>query len=420
MQNASLGSAFPVIAALLAGFGLLQMGNTLQGTLLAVRGGMEDFSPTLVGMIGGAFFAGMMAGSLAAGRIIRRVGKTRSFTAFASMASMLPLVHLLWVEPAAWVLARMLTGFCFAGLFMVVESWLNGSSTNEIRGQILSLYGMTGLVAGVIGQLLLPVADPGGHVLFVVVSIILTAAVLPVALSQAQPPPLSAEPLRINLFKLHAQAPFGISAAFLCGISAGGFFSLGPVLAASIGFDQQGIALFMAAGALGAAAMTWPLGALSDRMDRRTLMVGIALVAAAVLGAMALFTPSGASAWVYIGLVFVFGGLIVPSYSVVLAHVNDSVARSDFVAASGGMLIVQGAGAALGPIAIGAAMSAFGPRSLPWLTALAQALIALSGALLIMRRGAPARREDFKVQPPTPVGTELIAVDQRATADGGR
>lgn len=417
MPNASLRSALLVIAALLAGFGLLQMGNTLQGTLLAVRGGMEGFSHTLIGMIGGAFFAGMMVGSLVAGGIIRRIGKTRSFTAFASMASMLPLVHLLWVDAAGWVLARMLTGFCFAGLFMVVESWLNGSTTNEIRGQILSIYGMTGLIAGVAGQLLLPIADPGGYALFVVVSLILTTAVLPVALSQAQPPPRSTEPPRIDLLRLRAQAPFGVVAALLCGICIGAFFSLGPALAATIGFGHRGIALFMASGALGAAAMTWPLGALSDRMDRRALMVAVALAAAAVLAAMALFTHGGSMSWVYLALVFVFGGLVIPSYSVVLAHVNDSVAPSEFVAASGGMLILQGAGAAVGPLAFGAAMSAFGPRSLLWLTASAQALIALSGLWLIMRRAAPARNESFKVHPPTPVGTELIAADREAPVD---
>ncbi|MCK8786835.1 MFS transporter [Roseomonas sp. NAR14] len=416
MRSTPLASTLPVIAALLVGFGLLQMGNTLQGTLLAVRGGMEGFSPTVIGLIGGAFFAGMMAGSLAAGRMIRRVGKTRSFAALASLASMVPLIHLLWIDPVAWVAARALTGFCFAGLFMVVESWLNGAAANEVRGQILSLYGMTGLVAGVVGQLLLPVADPAGFVPFAVVSIILTIAVLPVTLSQAQAPATSGEPVRIDLLRLHAQAPFGVVAAFLCGVSVGAFFSLGPVLAGAIGFGQRGIALFMAAGATGAAAMTWPLGALSDRIDRRMLVVATALVAAAVLGAMALLTPAEAPSWLYLALVFVFGGLVVPTYSVVLAHVNDSVAPSEFVAASGGMLIVQGAGAALGPLAIGAAMTAGGPRSLLWLTVLAQALIALCGAWQMARRAAPARKEDFQVHPPTPVGTELVTVSRETVA----
>jgi MFS family permease len=410
-----LTSALPVIAALLLGFGLLQVGNTLQGTLLAVRGGMEGFSPTVIGTIGGAFFAGLILGSLVAGQLIRRVGKTRSFAALASMASMVPIVHLLWIDPAAWILARMLTGFCFAGLFVVVESWLNGAAVNEVRGKILSIYGMTGLVAGVAGQLLLPVADPDGYVLFTVVSLILTAAVLPLTLSQADPPPLPTGTLRINLRRLYAQAPFGLVAAFLCGVSTGAFFSLGPVLAQSIGFEHQGVAFFMAAGATGAAAMTWPLGALSDRMDRRLLVVTIAIVAAAVLAGIALFTPSGASAWVYFVLVFLFGGLVVPTYSVVLAHVNDSVPPSEFIAASGGMLIVQGAGAALGPLVIGAAMTAFGPRSLPALTVVAQALIVLFGAWQVRRHAVPTRRAEFQPQPPTPVGTELIAVSQERT-----
>jgi MFS family permease len=415
MQKAFLTSTLPVVSALLTGFGLLQMGNTLQGTLLTVRGGIEDFSPTVIGLIGGAFFAGLMAGSLVAGGMIHRVGKARSFAALASIASMVPLIHLLWVDATAWVITRAITGFCFAGIFMVVESWLNGAASNEVRGQILSIYGMTGLVAGVVGQLLLPIADPGGFVPFVVVSLILTTAVLPVTLSRAQAPPLSSEPVRIDLLRLHAQAPFGLAAALLCGASASAFFSLGPLLAQGIGLGQQSIALFMASGALGAAAMTWPLGTLSDRIDRRLLVVFISLVAAVVLAAMALFTPSGAAAWLYFALVFVFGGLVVPTYSVVLAHVNDAVEPSDFVAASGGMLIVQGAGAAMGPIVIGAAMSAFGPRSLPWLIALAQVLIALCGAWLLALRAPPLKKEKFQLQPSIPVGTELTAASQKGS-----
>ena len=150
------------------------------------------------------------------------------------------------------------------------------------------------------------------------------------------------------------------------------------------------------------------------RVDRRTLVVAIALVAAGVLSAMVLLTPGGVETWVLYALVFVFGGVVVPTYSVVLAHVNDSVPPEEFVAASGGMLLVQGAGAAVGPLAIGAAMSAFGPRSLPWMTVLAQLLIAFYGIWRMTRHAAPARKEEFRVQSPTPVGTELIRVSQEA------
>ena len=412
----SLASTLPVVAALLAGFGLLQMGNTLQGTLLAVRGGQEGFSTTVIGLIGGGFFAGMMAGSLVAGRMIRAVGQTRSFAVLASLASMVPLIHLLWLDPAAWVVARILTGFCFAGLFMAVESWLNGVAANEVRGRILSVYGMTGLAAGVVGQLLLPVADPGGYTLFCLVSIILTAAVVPVALSRAEAPAVPPAETHANLFRLYAQSPFGLVSALLCGASTGAFFSLGPVFAQRIGLSQSGVAIFMAAGATGAALMTWPLGHLSDRVDRRTLVVAIALVAAGVLSAMVLLTPGGVDAWVLYALVFVFGGVVVPTYSVVLAHVNDMVRPEEFVAASAGMLMVQGAGAALGPVATGAAMSAFGVRSLVWMVVVAQLLIVAWGIWRRIRGPGPApgAKAEFAVQPPLPVGTELIAARHEA------
>ncbi|UFN51148.1 MFS transporter [Roseomonas sp. OT10] len=409
---ASLASTLPVVAALLAGFGLLQMGNTLQGTLLAVRGGMEGFPTTVIGLIGGGFFAGMMAGSLVAGRMIRAVGQTRSFAALASLASMVPLIHLLWRDPAAWVIARALTGFCFAGLFMAVESWLNGVAANEVRGRILSVYGMTGLAAGVVGQLLLPVADPGGYTLFCLVSILLTAAVVPVALSQAQAPAVPPAETHANLFRLYAQSPFGLVSALLCGASTGAFFSLGPVFAQGSGLSSSGVAVFMAAGATGAALMTWPLGHLSDRVDRRTLVVAIALVAAGVLSAMVLLTPGGVDSWVLYALVFVFGGVVVPTYSVVLAHVNDMVRPEEFVSASAGMLMVQGAGAALGPVAAGAAMSAVGPRSLVWMVVAAQLMIVAWGVWRRVQGPAPATKGDFAVQPPLPVGTELIAAHQ--------
>ena len=138
------------------GFALLQMGNTLQGTLLSIRGDIEGFSSTQIGAVGASFWAGIVAGSLRSGTIIRRVGHIRTFAALGAIASTIPLLHLLLIDPVAWMILRALTGFCFAGLFIVVESWLNAAATIETRGRILSIYGMTGLMAGIGGQLLLP------------------------------------------------------------------------------------------------------------------------------------------------------------------------------------------------------------------------------------------------------------------------
>jgi MFS family permease len=166
----------------------MQMGNTLQATLLSVRGGIEGFSPAQIGAVGAGFWVGVVIGSLRCGKLIQSVGHIRAFLALGAIASTAPLLHLLLMDPIAWVVARALTGFCFAGLFIVVESWLNSAATDETRGQILSIYAMTGLLAGIVGQLLLPATDPAGFRGFCVIAIIIAFALVPIALTRASAP----------------------------------------------------------------------------------------------------------------------------------------------------------------------------------------------------------------------------------------
>src|SRR6478672_2653808 len=195
------------LLGLLLGFGLMQMGNTLQGTLLSIRGGMESFSPAQIGAVGAGFWVGVVVGSLRCGKLIQSVGHIRAFVALGAVASTAPLLHLLFMDPIAWVVARALTGFCFAGLFIVVESWLNGSATDQSRGQILSVYAMTGLLAGIIGQLLLPVTDPTGFRSFCIVAVIIAVALVPIALTRAEAPAHAGGGARINLRGLYRQSP---------------------------------------------------------------------------------------------------------------------------------------------------------------------------------------------------------------------
>ncbi|MDG5493810.1 MFS transporter [Niveispirillum sp. BGYR6] len=413
MRSGLMGT-LATLAALLLGFGLLQLGNNLQGTLLAVRGGLEAFSPTQVGLIGSGFSIGLVLGSLTAGTLIQSVGHIRTFAALAALASASALLHVMLVHPVAWIGFRMVTGLCFAGLLMSVESWLNASATPAVRGQILGIYSMTGLIAAVGGQMLLPLADPGGFMLFACVSLIISIALVPVALSKSQAPAEVGARTRANLRHLYRQSPFGLVAAFLCGISTGAFYALGPLYAQQAGFDDQGIALFMACAILGAFATTWPLGFLSDRMDRRRLVIIVALASALLLAAMMLFLPQGmAPGWVFF-LVFAFGGVVLPTYGMVVAHVNDSVHPTEFIAASGGLLIVQGSGMALGPLLGGAMMEAMGRNGLPWLVVLAQGLVAVWGAYRISRRAAPVEKEQFVNMTVSPVGTTLIEATQEA------
>src|SRR5262249_45076974 len=279
----TLRAVLPQLLAVLIGFGLMQMGNTLQGTLLSIRGDIEGFSPAQIGIVGAGFWAGIVVGSLRSGLLIARVGHIRTFAALGGIASTIPLLHLLLIDPIAWVVLRTVTGFCFAGLFIVVESWLNGAATVGTRGRILSIYGMTGLMAGIGGQLLLTATDATGFSPFCIVAITLAFSLVPLALSRSSAPAESSATTRINPRKLYGQSPLGVVAAFFAGATTGAFFALGPVFAQKRGLDTGEIALFMSCGTLGGFLMAWPLGWLSDRVDRRLVIIAASITAATML-----------------------------------------------------------------------------------------------------------------------------------------
>jgi MFS family permease len=346
-------------------------------------------------------------GSQFCDRMIKRVGHLRPFAALGAIASTAPLIHLLVIDPTAWVLARALTGFCFAGLFIVVESWLNGVATADTRGRILSAYGMTGLFAGIGGQLLLGAADPAGFKAFCVVGIIIAIALVPIALTRSAPPAEAVSGARLGPTALYRQSPFGAVIAFLCGVTTGAFFSLGPLFAQRRGLDTGDIAVFMACGTLGGFVLAWPLGWLSDRIDRRIIVVGAAIAAAASLLAMIALVPADASRATLYACIALFGGTIVPTYSIVIAHVNDTVDKTRFVAASGGLLLLQGIGAAVGPVIGGLAMSTW-RQGLGYMLVVAQIMIAVWGLYRLTRRSVSQEQKGtFRVEPPVPVASAL-------------
>jgi MFS family permease len=394
--------------ALLLGFGLMQAGNTLQGTLLSVRGSDVGFSETVVGAVGAAFWVGIVLGSLLGGSLIRRVGHIRSFAALGAVASTAPLVHVLVIDPTVWVFTRALTGFCFAGLFMVVESWLNGAVSTETRGRILSVYSMTGLVAGIGGQLLLAGIDRDGFNGFCIISILIAIALVPIALTRTAPPSGVATGARISVMELYRQTPFGAVVALLCGVTTGAFFALGPLLAQRRGLHTSGIAVFMASATFGGFLLAWPLGGLSDRLDRRIVVIAAAIVAAACLLVMMAFVPRDAAHITDYACIALFGGTVVPTYSIVMAHVNDVVGKNQFVAASGCLLLLNGIGSAAGPVIGGIAMSHW-DHGLGYTIAAAQIAIAAWGLYRIRRKSPHKHKGTFVVDPPVPVATTFAS-----------
>ena len=266
---------------------------------------------------------------------------------------------------------------------------------------------MTGLLAGVGGQLLLPTTDPAGFRPFCIIACIISVALVPIALTQGAAPAPPDQGSHIGLGRLYRDSPLGVAAGFLGGVTTGAFFTLGPIFAEQRGLSTGEIAVFMACGTLGGFVAAWPLGLLSDRYDRRLVIVGAAGAAALSLIAMLALVPGDAYAWVLYVCVALFGGMIIPTYSLALAHLSDAVEQEEMVAASGGLLLAHGAGAAIGPLIAGFAMSAT-PRGLSYTLVAAQALIVLFGAGRLISRAPPVTHKGaFMVEPPVPVGTEF-------------
>ncbi|WP_439633508.1 MFS transporter [Glycocaulis sp.] len=384
-------------AALLLGFALLQMGNALQGTLLALRGQAEGFSALGIGAVMSGFFLGMGVGSFLAPAIIRQAGHLRAFSALASLASAAALAHLLFIDLPAWLVIRAFSGLCFAGMFMVVESWLNASVTSNQRGGLLAVYAATGLGAGALGQLQISLAAPEGFVLFAVVSIILSLALVPASLSKAQSPmeEISAGRLRPGL--IFRASPFGALATLFTGMSVGCFFALAPVFAENRGLTTAQLGMFMALATGGAMLAQWPLGRLSDRVSRRGVAAGAASAAVLVLFAFALL-PAGQPA-ITLGLGAALGAAVFPVQAIAAAQVNDRVERRDMVTAAGTLVMVLATGAALGPMVGGLAMDMAGAAGFIGVLMAFQLAIVVTGTARLLVRPARAGEVDRATMP---------------------
>lgn len=378
------------IGALLLSTTILLAGNGLQGILLPIRAQIEAFSTLHIGVLGSAYFLGFAAGCLLAPHIVRRVGHIRSFIAMVCIASSAALAHALLLEPLVWWTLRAITGFCFAALYMVIESWLNDRSTTETRGSIFSIYTIITLTVLSIGQLMITFYDPADFPVFCIVGILISLAAVPVALTATQAPePINTVRLRLGF--LYRASPVGLVGCLTTGLTNGSFWSLGPVFAEQSGMNVSGAAFFMSmtviAGALGQA----PLGFTSDRMDRRKV-IAFSCIAAATAGiGMALLNKLvGLGILVFTVL---FGAFGFPLYALCVTHTNDNVSPEAYVETASGLLLTYAIGAMIGPLLASALMDLIGEEGLFAFTATihgAMATFAMNG----MRRRAPVPKED--------------------------
>lgn len=396
---------------LFAGLSLIGLAVGVQGSLLGVRAALEGFDDLLIGLLMSCYFAGFLAGSLLTPRLIQRVGHIRIFAALAAVASVTILIHALFVNPWAWALMRLLTGFAFSTIYVVSESWLNQSSTNANRGQILSVY-TTILLAGICaGQFMLNVADPEGFTLFILISVMVSVAAVPILLSVVTTPPIE-ETERVTISHLWYRTRVGVIAIIVSQWVSSILFSMGAVYVTKLDFSVSQVANFMGAMMAGGMILQWPLGKLSDTIDRRWV-IGFSSLLGVVIALMMSFMNE-ASNWLY-GLVFLFGGCSLSLYSIVVAFTNDHLRPAEIVPASGTIILISGLTSISGPLTAVFWLKIFGLESFFILIAaslLGMGIISIWRVLTI-----PALPAEYKVQStlqaaPAPVGTILHAEEE--------
>jgi len=349
--------AISSVAALLFGTAILLTGQGLQGTLIPVRATLENFSTISIGLIGATYFLGFTYGCWKGAVLIRGVGHVRVFTAMTAIASATPLFHGLWVDPWVWGLLRFVSGFCFAILYLVIESWLNERSTNENRASVFSAYVLINMTVLGVGQQMLLFYDPLDLNLFALASVFVSLAAVPVALSKSEnPKPI--EDAKLDFRYLYQCSTVGMLGSLVCGLANGSFWALAPVFVVTYSGNISLTANFMTAVVFGGAVGQWPLGWLSDRTDRRNVLGGISFVGVIIGAVMWLMAPE-LSGYGLITLAALWGAVAFPIYSISVAHANDRADPGKFVMVSAGLLLMYGLGAIIGPF-VASAMMTFG------------------------------------------------------------
>lgn len=361
------------IISLLTGVALLLLGTGLLNTLLALRGNLEGYTASKLGLIMSGYFVGFFIGTFVALPLIQRIGHIRTFAFCAAMISGSVLLHSLLVSPWAWFLIRILTGTMIVVLYTVIEGWLNGQTPPEKRGRVFSIYMAVNLGALALAQQLVRIASPAEFTLFAISALLLSCSLAPVTLTRLAQPVVS-DISRMPLKTLYGIAPVAVAASLLSGLAMGAFWGLGAVYAGRIGLASNDVATFMSCAIIGGVLGQFPLGRYSDSHDRRWVLVATSLVA--VSAAMLLIALSAAGRWVMLAI-SLYGAMAFATYPVAVAHMIDHLPREKMLAGGSALLLVHGVGAALGPALAGQCMQWFGVHALPAYFAVMQSALVL-------------------------------------------
>jgi MFS family permease len=367
--------------ALFTGFAIIVISHGFQGNLLGIRSVIENFNFIATGTMMSGYFVGFFVGATAVPKLVTKVGHIRVFAAFASMASLSSLIHIVFVDPYIWILARFLTGFSMIGIFIIVESWLNDRANNKTRGKVLSLYMLITYVGMALGNLLLNVSDPKQYEPFILISLLFSIALIPILLTKRKPPKFKKN-TSIKIKELFKISPFGTISMFCTGFIFAPIFSLLSVYAITMKLSIFETSLLLVGVMLAGALFQLPIGSLSDKYDRRKIIIGSSIVAvffsfsaifvSGIGNSLPNFFIESTVSFNYFSttmdktklfiFVTLFAGVTLPLFSLNLALVNDYIPKEKFVAAGGGLNIIFGLGAMAGPIMCSTLMHFLGPN----------------------------------------------------------
>lgn len=400
--------------ALLLGMCLMMVGNGLQGSLLAVRGEAAGFEALAMSVVMSSYFAGFLIASRVTPAMIRRVGHVRVFAALGSLVSAVLILYPVFPNPVAWSLERVLIGFCFCGVYVTAESWLNNAASNDTRGQALSLYmivQMTGIIAS---QGLLLVPDSSGWLLFVVPSVLVSISFAPILLSITPTPAFeSSKPMALR--EIYQVSPLSVIGMLILGGIFAAQFGMSAVYAASVGMTLPQMSMFVASFYVGALVLQYPLGWISDRVDRRKLII----VMSAIGGIAALSGYIGGGSFtLLLGVGFVIGAMSNPLYALLIAYANDFLEPDDMPAASAGLLFANGLGAIAGPLVIGWAIQRAGPSAFFLLISVQLSALVIYGLYRMTQRAAPSVEDTASYAVLTPAASPVaVEVAQEYAID---
>lgn len=398
------------LSSLLLGIGLLLMGLALLSTAMGVRAVAVGYNDSVTGLIMASYFGGFVAGSYLCPRLIRRIGPIRSYAAFAAIGAVAAFLPTIVVNPLLWAGLRFIIGTAMIGLYMVLESWLNATTPNDIRGRVFATYMTVTLVAFALGQFLL-LLDPGAQTTaFGIAGAFFSLGLIPIALTRL-PEPRAVPEVALHLTQLIRLSPLSVAGAMVSGLTTSSFWALGAVFAYRIGLTGTSVVYFMAITIFGGVILHWPIGRLSDFVDRRLVLTAVAIMAL-VVALIGSIVYSRNVVGLY-GVMFILGGMLFPMYSLSVAYLNDRVQADAALDASRGVLLTYGFGALFGPILAGVTMSLLGPAGLFYYLVIILGGFVLFAILRTLAREAVPEAERSSYLPMTRTSQAALELDPR-------